>query len=65
MDESLEQVWQDLIADDESAEVLQPGIESFDLPAAFVAAQLAAVLCRRLLSILAMRADVSFAMMAS
>ena len=57
MNEALEQRGLDLMADDQAAEVLQPGVQPFDLPATFVATKFAAVLGRWLLSILAMRAD--------
>jgi len=57
MNEALEQRGLDLVADDQAAEVLQPGVQPFDLPATFIAAEFAAILGRWLLSILAMRAD--------
>ena len=57
MDEALGQVWRDLIANNQVAESLQPSIEPFGLPMAFLAARLAAALCSRFLSILGMLTD--------
>jgi len=57
LDESVKQIGVIFVARDEPAEVLEPADRAFDLPAVAVASELATVLSRRLLAILAMRTD--------
>ncbi len=57
MDKTWEQQQKRLVAGDKSSKVLKPANRSLDLPAVSIAAQLASIMCRRLLEVLAMRAD--------